>query len=141
MKSLLTVLFIFALVPNTLQFNITEFGNKILQKMLDGVISKAADIPEKMSKGAKKILDDFAKAKLKEPETSIKLSGQLKTLISVCLLVIEKMEKGTLALKSVLRSLKFWLKQEHNALKYKLESSVLGMSYDFYARANFAFTG
>lgn len=109
--------------------------------MLDNVIKKIADIPDKLSDGVSEILKGVAEAKLKEPEKTIEQSQKLKTLTSSSLLAMQKMEKATNALKAILRRLKFWLKQEHNALKYKLESTVTAKSFDFYARAHYGVGG
>lgn len=118
-------------------FDPAKYKADTIKWVNDKIIKEASKFKENYNKAVKKLEKDVKKVKLSETEDLTKKSVELRKGAWEGFAAIAKMEENAKEMMKVLSRVKFFIKQEYNAIKYKVHTSVASLSYPhFFGKAN-----
>lgn len=105
------------------------------------VTEKLKQLAAKYTQGVDNIIKKVESTTLKDIAGTIAESENLGKLTQTTLDVINKIEQAIEAYEKVMSSQDFFIRQEYNIARYKLDTAVSAHHWDYYGRANYVWAG
>lgn len=98
-------------------------------------------IARKYTEGVDKVVSNLENTPLKDIKKSISESETLGDLTNRTLTVIHNIEREIDRWENLMSKLDFYVRQEYNRARYKLDTSVSAFHWDYFGRANYVYSG
>uniref|UniRef100_T1H0L9 Uncharacterized protein n=1 Tax=Megaselia scalaris TaxID=36166 RepID=T1H0L9_MEGSC len=121
-------------------FSVRTYQDTV-KKILDEAINSMKSFAEIYTKGVDKLITDVETTTIKDIKKSIQASEGLEKLTKTALAEIEKIEKKLDEIETLMSKKDFYIRQEYNIARYKLDTSVSAFHWDYYGRANYVWSG
>lgn len=119
----------------TFQIDVETYPEKIRQFFIKDIGKKLDKFKQKYSKKVTEYVKDLSKTQIKDLAKTISLSNNLDALSGGALKAIKQIEGTIEDFQYLLRNINFFIRQEHNIVRYKLDTSSNARNWNFYVKA------
>lgn len=114
----------------------------IKKDYFDGkALKQLQEIASKYTTAMDALVTSLETTQLKDIKKSIDFSEQLGDLTKKTIDAITAIEKEVDLWEALMSKLDFYLRQEYNVVRYKLDTSVSAFHWDYYGKANYVWSG
>lgn len=104
-------------------------------------LQKLQELAKNYTAGVDNLVASLEGTALKDIKKSINFSEDLGALTKSALDAITSIEKEVDKWETLMSKLDFFVRQDYNVVRYKLDTSVSAFHWDYYGKANYVWSG